>query len=79
MPLTDTQVMEKFTDHEIRHARIDERVKSVESSSQEAWSAIDGMRNLITSVRIQVAGIVAIGGLLQALLTAFLVYKITKG
>lgn len=79
MPLTDTQVLERFSDQEIRHARIDERVKTVESSTQEAWSAIDGMRNLITSVRLQVAGIVAVGGIAQAIFTAYLVYRITKG
>ena len=79
MPLTDTQVLERFNEQELSHARIDERVKVVETSHRDVWTTINEMRQMITSVRIQVAAIVAIGGFAQAILTAFIVYKITKG
>ena len=79
MNLTDTAVFERFSLHDQQHARMDERVKVVEVGHRDVWNTIDGMRNLISSVRIQVASIVAVGVLVQAVFTAYLVYKITKG
>lgn len=79
MPLSDTHVLERFSAQDQAHARLDERVKAVETGHRDTWDTIDELRRLLTSVRLQVAAIVAIGGFAQALLTAFLVYKVTKG
>lgn len=79
MPLTDTAIMEKFGVLNQGQATHSAQITSLDEGLESAWNAIDKMRDMISSVRVQVAAIVALGGLAQAVLTGYIVYKITRG
>jgi hypothetical protein len=71
--------MERFGQLNQSHATHAGQIKGLHESQGEAWDAIDKMRDMIGNVRVQVAAIVALGGCAQAVLTGFIVYKITRG
>lgn len=46
-------------------------------SQGEAWNVINSLRDTVSGIKASVAGIVAVGGIIQTLIVAFIVYKIT--
>lgn len=52
-------------------------IANQKESQAEAWDVINTLRDTVSGVRASVAGIVAVGAILQTLVVAFIVYKIT--
>lgn len=55
------------------------RLSTLEGEKDLLWSAIDKIRDAVSGLRAQVAAIVAGSAIVQTIVTAFIVWKITKG
>jgi hypothetical protein len=76
---TESQIIERI--HLIdKQQEVDgNRVRTLEAETDLLRRAVDKIRDTVGTIRVQVAGIVAAGSIIQILVTAFVVYKITKG
>lgn len=55
------------------------RIGTLEDEKDLIWKAVDKIRDTVSGLRAQVAAIVAVSAIIQTLVTALIVWKITKG
>ena len=79
MPPTDSQYMEKLHNLEMKQLETFGKVETLHDEKALLWTAVDKIRDTVGAMRVQVAGIVAVSSLFQSLITAYLVWRITKG
>lgn len=79
MPPSPSDIMEKIHLLQIEQAGTDSDLETLVHEKDLLWQAVDKIRDAVSSIRIQVAGIVGTFSIVQTALTAWIVYKITKG
>jgi dynactin complex subunit len=86
MPESPSEMMERIHLVQIDHAKTSQRVETLEKENGLVWTAIDKTRDAVTSIReqlsqlrIQVAGIVGGISIIQTIVVAWIVYKTNKG
>ena len=79
MPPSPSDIMEKVQLLQIEQVGTERDVESLIHEKDLLWQAVDKIRDAVYSIKIQVAGIVGIFSILQTVLTAYIVWKITKG
>jgi hypothetical protein len=79
MAPTDSALLDRI--HSIATAQAVDggRIETLEEEKDLLWKAIDKIRDAVSGLRAQVAAIVAGTAIIQTLVTAFIVWKITKG
>ncbi len=79
MPATESTIMEKLHVLELDQVVTKSDVKTLTHEKDLLWQAVDKIRDTVSGIRIQVAGIVGGIGIFQIIITAWIVYKITSG
>jgi hypothetical protein len=55
------------------------KVETLEREKDLLWTAVDKIRDTVSSIRVQVAGIVGGISIVQTVVVAWIVYKTTRG
>ncbi len=89
MPESPSEILERFHEAQLEYAKYQgktsQKIETLEKENGLVWSAIDKgrdtfveIREQLSKVRIQVAGIVGVISIIQTLVVSWIVYK-TKG
>lgn len=76
---TESAILEKLYALDARGQVDAGRIETLEGEKDLLWKAVDKIRDAVTGIRVQVAAIVAGSAIIQTLVTAYIVYKITRG
>jgi hypothetical protein len=76
---TESAILDKLSNFGATQAGHAARIDTLEGEKDILWKAIDKIRDSVSGLRAQVASIVAVSAVVQTIVTAFIVWKITKG
>jgi hypothetical protein len=76
---SESAILEKLHTLDIRSQVDSGRLDTLEGEKNLLWGAVDKIRDAISGIRAQVAAIVAGSAIIQTFVTAFIVWKITRG
>ena len=76
---SESAILEKLYALDARGQVDGGRIDSLEQDRGFSWKEIAKIRDAVSSIRAQVAAIVAGTAMVQTLVTAYIVWKITKG
>jgi myo-inositol-1-phosphate synthase len=76
---SDSTILERLHEMDKEQGITENRVFNLERSSDSLWKSVEEIRRDVGRVKVEVAKVVAIVGIIQVLATGVIVWTLTKG